>query len=85
MDKMLLNKELGYLGVNVDSNATIDWLKTEVVNKAMQGDGMAVYKLYNFARHSDDDAVKDFANKWIALLDSGKYTDWLKQNTKSNI
>ena len=63
-----LAKELGYLGVNVDQNVAIDWMQTEVVNKARQGDKTALYKLYNFARHSEDSDVVAFARNQIALL-----------------
>lgn len=46
-----MNVLLGSLGVNVDQNLTIDWVKTELVNKAEQGDINSVYKMINLARH----------------------------------
>lgn len=51
MDIREMNVLLGSLGVNVDQNLTIDWVKTELVNKAEQGDENSVYKMINLARH----------------------------------
>lgn len=51
MDIKEMNVLLGSLGVNVDQNLTIDWVKTELVNKAEQGDINSVYKMINLARH----------------------------------
>lgn len=66
MNKTLAS-ELGFLGINVDSNFDLAWLKTEVVNKLEQGDLMSAYKLVNFARHSDDPAIVDYATKMVEL------------------
>ena len=62
MNKVLAS-ELGFLGINVDSNFDLAWLQTEVVNKLAQGDKMSAYKLINFARHSEDEAIKTYANQ----------------------
>ena len=66
MNKTLAS-EIGFLGINVDSNFDLAWLKTEVVNKLEQGDMMSAYKLLNFARHSDDTKIVDYANKMVEL------------------
>lgn len=66
-------KELGFLGVNVDSNIDLPWLKTEVVNKIASGDKTSAYKLLNFARHCDDEACKAYAAQMMEL-----YADILK-------
>lgn len=62
MNKVLAS-ELGFLGINVDSNFDLAWLQTEVVNKLAQGDKMSAYKLINFARHSEDEKIKTYANQ----------------------
>ena len=62
MNKVLAS-ELGFLGINEDSNFDLAWLQTEVVNKLAQGDKMSAYKLINFARHSEDEAIKTYANQ----------------------
>ena len=66
MNKTLAS-EIGFLGINVDSNFDLAWLKTEVVNKLEQGDMTSAYKLLNFARHSDDPKIVDYANKMVEL------------------
>lgn len=62
---MVKKEELGYLGINVDTNVTPDWLDTEVINKAKNGDDMAMYKLYNFALHSDDATIRKMSQQAI--------------------
>lgn len=67
-----LARQLGFLGVNVDQNFGIDWLKTEVVNKAEQGDVNSLYKLYNIARHYTGDnekEIKQSASEAIARVE----------------
>ena len=59
--------DLGFLGINVDSNFDLAWLKTEVVNKFNEGDRTSAYKLINFARHSEDEAVRKYATDMLAL------------------
>ena len=59
----LLAKELGFLGINVDSNFDLAWLKTEVADKIREGDQTSIYKLINFARHSDDIEIRRYANE----------------------
>ena len=62
MNKVLAS-ELGFLGINVDSNFDLAWLKTEVADKIREGDITSIYKLINFARHSEDPAIRDYAVK----------------------
>ena len=58
----LLASELGFLGINVDSNFDLAWLKTEVADKIREGDQTSIYKLINFARHSESQEIRDYAN-----------------------
>ena len=60
MDIREMNVLLGSLGVNVDQNLTIDWVKTELVNKAEQGDENSVYKMINLARHCPQEDIVHF-------------------------
>lgn len=69
MDKTIA-KELGFLGINVESGFDLAWLKTEVVNKAQQGDKTTIYKLLNIARHSEDEEIKKYASDMLELLDT---------------
>lgn len=62
-----LAQEIGFLGINVDSNFDLAWLKTEVINKLEQGDKMSVYKLLNFARHSENEKIKTYATNMLEL------------------
>ena len=64
---MQLAKDLGFLGINVDSGFDLAWMKTEVADKIAKGDKMGVYKLVNFARHSEDEAVRDYAYKLMQV------------------
>lgn len=64
MDRTMA-QEMGYLGVNVESNVDLAWLQTEVVNKMKQGDKTSAYRLLNLARHSTDEAVKEYAVKLV--------------------
>lgn len=66
MNKTLAS-EIGFLGINVDSNFDLAWLKTEVINKLEQGDKMSVYKLLNFARHNDDPKIVKYATDMLEL------------------
>ena len=63
-----LAKELGFIGTNVDQNLALDWLQTEVIDKAKQGDKTALFKLFNIARHSDQPEIVAYANSQLALL-----------------
>ena len=69
---MVKKEELGYLGINVDTNVTPDWLDTEVINKAKNGDDMAMYRLYNFALHSDDATIKKMSQQAITAITGEK-------------
>lgn len=64
MDKTMA-QEMGYLGVNVESCTDLAWLQSEVVNKMKQGDKTSAYRLLNLARHSTDEAVKEYAIKLV--------------------
>lgn len=64
---MQLAKDLGFLGINVDSGFDLAWLKTEVADKIAHGDKMGVYRLVNFARHSEDEKVRDYAYKLMQV------------------
>ena len=64
---MQLAKDLGFLGINVDSGFDLAWMKTEIADKIAKGDKMSVYKLVNFARHSEDEAVRDYAYKLMEV------------------
>ena len=68
MNKVLA-KDLGFLGVNVDSNFDLAWLKTEVADKIREGDITSIYKLINTARHNEDPAIRDYAVKIAALYE----------------
>ena len=46
-----MNRLLGFLGTNVDSNVGIDWTWTELVKHAEQGDKFSLYRLTQLARH----------------------------------
>jgi hypothetical protein len=69
---MVKKEELGYLGINVDTNVTPDWLDTEVINKAKNGDDMAMYRLYNFALHSDDARIRKMSQQAITAITGEK-------------
>lgn len=71
----LLASELGFLGINVDSNFDLAWLKTEIADKIREGDQMSIYKLINFARHSEDPEIRRYANI-IADLYSDKIDNY---------
>lgn len=62
-----LASDAGFLGINVDSNFDLAWLKTEVVNKLEQGDKTSALKLLNFARHSEDEKIKKYAEDMLEL------------------
>ena len=64
---MQLAKDLGFLGINVDSGFDLAWLKTEVADKIAHGDKMGVYRLVNFARHSEDEKIRDYAVKLMEV------------------
>lgn len=66
MNKVLAS-EIGFLGVNVDSNFDLAWLKTEVVDKLENGDMTSAYKLLNFARHSEDPKIVKYATDMLEL------------------
>ena len=66
---MQLAKDLGFLGINVDTGFDLAWLKTEVADKIAHGDKMGVYKLVNFARHSEDASIRDYALKLMEVYE----------------
>ena len=63
-----LYRELGFLG-NVDEGLTIDYVKTEIVDKAEQGDSTATFKLNQIVRHSDNAAVVSYAKAQLERLE----------------
>ena len=63
-----LYKELGFLG-NVDEGLTIDYVKTEIVDKAEQGDSTAIFKLNKIVRYSDNEAVVNYAKSQLERLE----------------
>lgn len=80
---MVKKEELGYLGINVDTNVTPDWLDTEVINKAKNGDDMAMYKLYNFALHSDDATIRKMSQQAITAITGEKLGETKKGPSKA--
>jgi hypothetical protein len=63
-----LYRELGFLG-NCDEALTIDYVKTEIVNKAEQGDSNSIFKLNQIIRHSDNAEVVAYARAQLERLD----------------
>ena len=72
MDKVMAS-ELGFLGVNVDSNLDIPYVYLELVQKAEKGDKTAMFKLYNLSRHyegENEEVIKTFINQAIERLEA---------------
>lgn len=70
MDKVMAS-ELGSLGINVDQNLTIDYLKTQLEDYADKGDKTVLFKLHNIARHYEGDnaeSIKKFAREALVRL-----------------
>lgn len=70
MDRVMAS-ELGFLGVNVDEKLTIDYIKTELVDKAEKGDKTVIFKLHNIARHYEGEnaeEIKEFAVNALTRL-----------------
>lgn len=70
MDKVMAS-ELGFLGVNVNEKLTIDYIKTELVDKAEKGDKTVIFKLHNIARHYEGEnaeEIKEYAKNALVRL-----------------
>lgn len=63
-----LYAELGFLG-NCDEGLTIDYVKTEIVDKADKGDSTAIYKLNQIARHSKQEDIVAYVRGQLARLE----------------
>lgn len=66
--------ELGFFG-SVDEGLTIDYVKTEIVNKAEQGDSTAIYKLIQIVRHSKQEDVVAYAKEQLERLNAEGVVD----------
>lgn len=64
-----MNRLLGFLGTNVDSNVGIDWTWTELVKHAEQGDKFSLYRLTQLARHSTQPEIKKYATEAVARIE----------------
>lgn len=61
--------ELGFLGVNVDEKLTIDYIKTELVDKAEKGDKTVIFKLHNIARHYEGENAEEIKEYAVNALE----------------
>lgn len=68
-----LDKLMGYLGLNVDEGWEIKYVKTEIVNRVLEGDKQSLFKLMNLARHSTQKEIKEYARKILDGLDYEGY------------
>ena len=68
MDRVMAS-ELGFLGVNVDEKLTIDYIKTELVDKAEKGDKTVIFKLHNIARHSEGENAEEIKEYAVNALE----------------
>lgn len=64
-----MNRLLGFLGTNVDSNVGLDWTWTELVKHAEQGDKFSLYRLTQLARHSEQPEVKKYATEAVERIE----------------
>lgn len=68
MDRVMAS-ELGFLGVNVDEKLTIDYIKTELVDKAEKGDKTVIFKLHNIARHYEGENAEEIKEYAVNALE----------------
>ena len=59
---------IGFTG-NCDEGLTIDYVKSEIVDKADNGDSTAIFKLNNIVRHCTDEAIVNYAKDQLNRLD----------------
>lgn len=62
-------RQLGFLGTNVESNVTVDWVKTQLADYAKAGDKTNLFRLYQLARHSSQPEIKAYAKICLKFLD----------------
>ena len=61
--------ELGFLGLNVHDDVSIDWCYTELVRKAEEGDKTALFTMYQLARHYEGSNAEEIKNYLYAAID----------------
>jgi hypothetical protein len=74
VDLETLYSELGVLG-NTHQNLTIQYVKTELVDKAEQGDTTALFNLENVARHSEVEEVATYARQQFQRITGTTFGD----------
>lgn len=68
MDRVMAS-ELGFLGVNVNEKLTIDYIKTELVDKAEKGDKTVIFELHNIARHYEGENAEEIKEYAVHALE----------------
>lgn len=82
MEKVMA-QELGHLGTNVHQEVTVQWVHSELVQKAEQGDRTSVANLHQLSRHyegSNKEEIRTFVHN--ALIRLGELPEDIKDTSE---